>query len=106
MVLNQHVYKSEGLVHHSDRVLQYCCDDYQRILLKRYVRCSITETYDPYANAITERVNEILKQEFLLEEYQVKRPVTKQLIKDSVRIYNSLRSHWSCYMMTLTQMHR
>lgn len=56
----------------------------------------MTKTYDPYANAVAERINSILKQEFLLEEYQVKLPVMKDLIKDSVKIYNVLRPHWSC----------
>jgi len=106
MGLNQRVYKSEQLIHHSDRGLQYCCDDYQKVLHRRHVKCSMTETYDPYANAIAERVNGILKQEFLLEEYQVKLPVMKMLIKDSVRKYNVLRPHWSCYMMTPIQMHK
>ena len=106
MGLKQRVYKTEELIHHSDRGLQYCCDDYQKILLKKHIKCSMTETYDPYANAIAERVNGILKQEFLLEEYQVKLPVMKMLIKDSVSKYNVLRPHWSCYMMTPIQMHK
>jgi len=106
MGISQRVYRSEDLIHHSDRGLQYCCDDYQKMLLKKQVKCSMTETYDPYANAIAERVNGILKQEFLLEEYQVKLPVMKELIKDSVRKYNSLRPHWSCEMMTPIQMHK
>jgi len=67
--LNQRLYKSEELIHHSDRGLQYCCDAYQRILIKKQIRCSMTETHDPYTYAIAERVNGILKQEFLLEEY-------------------------------------
>ena len=106
MGISQRVYRSEDLIHHSDRGLQYCCDDYQKMLLKKQVKCSMTETYDPYANAIAERVNGILKQEFLLEEYQVKLPAMKELIKDSVRKYNYLRPHWSCYMMTPVQMHK
>ena len=106
MGLKQRVYKSEQLIHHSDRGLQYCCDAYQRILIKKHVRCSMTETYDPYANAIAERVNGILKHEFLLEQYQVKLPVMKKLIKDSVKKYNVLRPHWSCYMRTPDQMHK
>ena len=106
MGLSQRAYRSEDLIHHSDRGLQYCCDDYQRILRNRHIKCSMTETYDPYANAIAERVNGILKQEFLLEEYQVKLPVMKELIKDSVRKYNILRPHWSCYMKTPIQMHK
>ena len=98
MGLSQRAYRLEELIHHSDRGLQYCCDDYQKILLKKQVECSMTEIYAPYANAIAERVNGILKQEFLLENYQVKLPVMKKLIKDSVRKYNTLRPHWSCYI--------
>ncbi len=106
MGLKQRVYKSEQLIHHSDRGSQYCCDDYQRLLIRGNMRCSMTETYDPYANAIAERVIGILKQEFLLEKYLVKLPVMKELIKDSVRKYIVLRPHWSCYMRTPDKMHK
>lgn len=66
----------------------------------------MTEIYDPYANAVAERVNGILKQEFMLEQYQVKLPMMKVLVKDSVRKYNSLKPHWSCCMMTPKQMYK
>ena len=72
MGLLQRSYKEKKLIHHSDKGRQYCCDDYQKVLAKRNVKCSMTELYDPYANAVAERVNGILKQEFLLEEYNVK----------------------------------
>ena len=65
----------------------------------------MTESYDPYANAVAERVNGILKQEFQLEEYNVKLPVMKELIKNSVEIYNKKRPHYSCHMKTPEQMH-
>lgn len=65
----------------------------------------MTECYDPYANAIAERVNGILKQEFLLEEYRVDIKTMQLLVKDVVRIYNTHRPHWSCYMETPEQMH-
>lgn len=65
----------------------------------------MTESYDPYANAVAERVNGILKQEFLLEEYDVKLPVMKELVKNSIGIYNTRRPHHSCYMKTPEQMH-
>ncbi|BAX81601.1 integrase core domain-containing protein [Labilibaculum antarcticum] len=61
---------------------------------------------DPYANAIAERMNGILKQEFLLEQYLVKLPVMKELIKHSVRKFNVLRPHWSCYMRMPDRMHK
>ncbi len=66
----------------------------------------MTENYDPYVNAITERVNSIPKQEFLLEDYQVDIKTMQVLVKDTVNIYNTKRPHWSCYMKTLEQMHQ
>ena len=65
----------------------------------------MTESYDPYANAVAERVNGILKQEFQLEDYNAKLPVMRELIKNSVDIYNQKRPHYSCYMKTPEQMH-
>jgi len=58
-------YRKEVLTHHSDRGLQYCCDEYQQTLVKNKIICSVTESYDPYRNALAERVNGILKQEFI-----------------------------------------
>jgi putative transposase len=106
MGLKQRTYKSKELIHHSDRGLQYCCDAYQKVLTKKKVKCSMTESYDPYANAIAERVNGILKQEFQLEEYNVKLPVMKELVKNSIEIYNKNRPHFSCEMNTPEQMHK
>ena len=104
--LNQRVYKDEELIHHSDKGLPYCCGEYQKVLKYRKVECSMTESYDPYANAIAERVNGILKQEFLLDNYNAKLPVMKQLVKNSIKIYNEDRPHYSCHMNTPEQMHR
>ena len=104
--LKSRSYKTNALIHHSDRGLQYCCDDYQEILTKQKVICSMTESYDPYANAVAERVNGILKQEFMLEDYQVKLPLMKELVKNSIKIYNTKRPHLSCQMLTPEQMHK
>ena len=41
------------------------------MLKKSKITPSMTESYDPYANAVAERINGILKQEFLLEDYKV-----------------------------------
>lgn len=106
MGLKQRRYKTNGLIHHSDRGLQYCCDDYQEILIKKKIKCSMTESYDPYANAVAERVNGILKQEFNLEEFDAKLPAIRLLVKDSVKIYNTKRPHLSCQMKTPEQMHK
>ena len=105
MAVKQRLYKGESLIHHSDRGIQYCSDDYQKLLGKKQIKCSMTEKYDPYANAVAERVNGILKDEFGLEQYDVDTQTMKKLVKESVNIYNTKRPHFSCYMLTPEQMH-
>lgn len=105
MAVKQRVYK-KSLIHHSDRGLQYCSKEYQKELKKKKIKPSMTQSYDPYANAIAERVNGILKQEFLLEDYYVNIQTMRLLVKDAVEIYNTKRPHWSCYMKTPEQMHK
>ena len=105
MASKQRIYKQEPLIHHSDRGLQYCSNSYQKALKKKKITPSMAESYAPYQNAIAERVNGKLKQEFLLEEYKVDLPIMKKLVANAVRIYNTERPHWSCYMKTSRQMH-
>ena len=62
MALSNRMYKNQTLIHHSDRDLQYCSNEYQKLLKDNYITSSMTEKYNPYA--IAERVNGILKQEF------------------------------------------
>ena len=104
MALKRRIYKAT-LIHHSDRGLQYCSNSYQSILKLNKVKVSMTEKYDPYANAIAERVNGILKQEFLLEEYICTTDVLKVIVKESIDVYNNKRPHLSCAMLTPNQMH-
>jgi len=106
MAIKQRIYKDEPLIHHSDRGIQYCCDQYQGVLDKNNLKCSMTETYDPYANAVAERINGILKDEFGLEKYNLSIENMDLLIKESVDIYNNLRPHYSCYMHTPDEMHK
>ena len=58
----------QGLIHHSDRGIQYCCNDYVNYLQGSGIEISMTENGDPYENAIAERVNGILKDEYGLHE--------------------------------------
>ena len=104
--LSSRKYIDEELIHHSDRGLQYCCDDYQELLSKHNVLCSMTEKYDPYQNAVAERVNGILKQEFIggIQVNDIK--LMKLLIRQSIHIYNQERPHWSCWMNTPNLMHQ
>lgn len=105
MAIKQRSYPDHSLIHHSDRGFQYCCDLYQHLLNKYGLQCSMTESYDPYANAVAERVNGIIKHEFLLD-YQLKLESMQQLVKESIDTYNQLRPHSSCQMNTPTQMHQ
>lgn len=104
--LSNRKYIDEQLIHHSDRGLQYCCDAYQELLSKHNVLCSMTEKYDPYQNAVAERVNGILKQEFIggIQVNDIK--LIKLLIEQSIHIYNQERPHWSCWMNTPNLMHQ
>jgi putative transposase len=105
MAVKQRLYHDEPLIHHSDRGVQYCCDAYQRLLEKKRIACSMTEAYDPYANAVAERVNGILKGEFQLEQYNADLETMKRLVGNSVHLYNTMRPHHSCHMLTPEQMH-
>jgi len=85
----------EGLIHHSDRGIQYCCQDYVKILRDHHVLISMTEENHCYENAIAERVNGILKDEFLLNETLPSFNVAKELTRESIYIYNHIRRHMS-----------
>lgn len=95
----------EELVHHSDRGVQYCSDEYQYYLSKYKINCSMTENSDPYENAIAERINGILKQEFMIDTYHLDLQLMKALVKETIEIYNNDRPHWSNHMLTPKQMH-
>lgn len=99
-------YKSNRIIHHSDRGYQYCSNEYQSILTKNKIKCSMTESYDPYANAVAERINGILKAEFIGENNLCELPVMQELVNDSIKTYNELRPHYSCYYKTPNQMHK
>jgi transposase InsO family protein len=101
-----HKKTSHKLIHHSDRGLQYCSDQYQELLGNQGIECSMTEKYDPYENAVAERINGTLKREFLLETRHLRLDVMKELVRGSVEIYNQKRPHYSSYYLTPNQMHQ
>ena len=105
MAIQQRKNKEVPLIHHSDRGLQYCANDYQNILSKNGILPSMTQNSDPYENAVAERINGILKQEFLIDKYNLDLKIMKKIVKESVDIYNELRPHYSNYMLTPNQMH-
>ena len=105
MALKTRKNKQLPLIHHSDRGLQYCANDYQKLLNENNILPSMTEQYDPYENAIAERINGILKQEFDIDKFNTDLKTKTDLVKNAIKIYNQIRPHLSNYMLTPNQMH-
>ena len=105
MALNDRKYPERKLTHHSDRGFQYCSNDYIQMLMDNDIVISMTENSDPYENAIAERVNGILKQEFSIGDGFKNHLMAVKEIKKSIYIYNHKRPHRSCKMLTPMQAH-
>jgi putative transposase len=93
------------LIHHSDRGIQYCSNAYTKLLKRKGIAISMTQSGDPRDNAIAERVNGILKQELLNESYD-NINVAYKSVKQAVGIYNTLRPHSSLDMLTPENAHQ
>lgn len=93
----------DGLIHHSDRGLQYYSREYMKLIGKN-IRISMTERSDPLENAIAERVNGILKQELLAKSFSSFTEARRQ-VDQAVSIYNHLRPHLSVDMLTPAEAH-
>ena len=100
MALKQLPKGTEGLIHHSDRGVQYCCNDYVKVLKKNHVLISMTENGDPRENAIAERVNGILKDEWLNQMKLKSAEHAVVELKRIIMIYNNYRPHSSLDMKT------
>lgn len=96
---------TEGLIHHSDRGVQYCSGEYVAILKSKNIKISMTENGDPYENALAERINGILKGEYLDKQYDDSTTAKKHVAK-SVWLYNTDRPHLSLGMMTPEYIHQ
>ncbi|WP_338407771.1 IS3 family transposase [uncultured Flavobacterium sp.] len=105
LAIKQRKNKGIPLIHHSDRGLQYCANEYQKLLSNNDIQPSMTQNSDPYENAVAERINGILKQEFYIDKYNKELPIMKKIIKETVAIYNEKRPHLSNHMLTPNQMH-
>ena len=94
------------LIHHSDRGTQYCSKEYVKLLQNNNIEISMTENGDPLENAIAERVNGIIKEEYL-NDYQVEniQEATK-LLETVVNLYNNERPHMSIGNLTPNQVHQ
>jgi transposase InsO family protein len=95
---------NKELIHHSDRGLQYCSAIYQKELARNQVFPSMTDGYDCYQNALAERINGILKEEFLIYKCNNGKEL-KMLIDQSINTYNNKRPHLSLQMKTPNFIH-
>ena len=106
MALRQLPNNITDIYHHSDRGSQYCSGEYVKLLNKRNFNISMTENGDPLENAIAERVNGILKTEWI---YDIKLKDTPEAIKKVskiINIYNSIRPHDSIERLTPNLAHQ
>ena len=85
----------DGLVHHSDRGVQYCCDDYVAKLREHGISISMTEDYKPTDNAVAERVNGIIKAECVNRRLFNTTEEARDVIGRYIHFYNHFRPHMS-----------
>ena len=96
--LNKAIYQAKtikGLIHHSDRGIQYCSNIYTQILKRKKIGNSMTEENHCYENALAERVNGILKDEFHMDQIFTNTAHAKRAVKSAIKLYNEIRLHLS-----------
>ena len=87
-------------IHHSDRGLQYCSNEYVLMTTKNNMRLSMTENGDPYENALAERMNRTIKEEFGMDRIMKNKNQVKKLVEESIFLYNNKRPHLALKMKT------
>lgn len=106
MALKENKDDLSSLIHHSDRGIQYCSSGYISLLKKHGITISMTENGDPLENAIAERVNGIIKDEYL-DNYSIDTlEQANQLLKQVIDLYNNERPHMSLGHLKPEQIHR
>ena len=100
MAVKNSVFKRAETIHHSDRGIQYCCPDFSDFAKSKGMILSTTQNSSPYENAVAERINGILKQEFGLNKIIPNLKTAEKMIKQAVEIYNNQRRQASLEMKT------
>ena len=106
MAIKNRRYPKRELIHHSDRGLQYCHPTYIDILNRNKIKISMTDKYDPYENAVAERVNGILKSEYDIGGEFVGLKDAAMEIRHAIWLYNNDRPHLSCHSMVPVEAHK
>jgi transposase InsO family protein len=100
MAVNNRIYSNLDTIHHSDRGIQYCCPDFSDFANSKKMILSTTQNSSPYENAVAERVNGILKQEFGLGKTIPNLKTAQKMVKQAIEIYNKKRRHYSLELKT------
>jgi transposase InsO family protein len=93
------------LIHHSDRGVQYCCNEYIDLLRKENIAISMTHNGSPYENALAERINGTVKNEFPSDKVYQNHQEAQKAIAKTVQVYNEKRPHASIDYLTPEQAH-
>lgn len=94
----------DNLIHHSDRGIQYCSSEYVDLLKQNNIQISMTENGDPLENALAERMNGIIKNEYL-EFESLNKSTAMQIVQSTILKYNQKRPHTSINMLTPQVVH-
>ena len=106
MATRQKVNTKAQTIHHSDRGLQYCSREYVNLRVKNNIKLSMTENSDPYENALAERMNRTIKEEFGINRKLKTKDQAIQLVEESIYLYNTKRPHLSLKMRTPEQVYK
>lgn len=105
MAIANRVYPNTKLIHHSDRGLQYCSSDYVKLSSDNNIEISMTDNGDPYENALAERMNRTVKEEFGLGRLLCTRTQAYKLVEEAICLYNNRRPHLALKMKTPDDVH-
>ena len=100
MTCNKFKIDIKGMIHHSDRGVQYASKEYTNTLLSNKIKISMTQTRDPLHNALAERMNNTIKNGWLFNDGNLTFEQAQEAIKNAVRMYNEARPHKALDMRT------
>jgi transposase InsO family protein len=106
MATSERINMQVQTIHHSDRGLQYCSKEYVEMTSENNIRLSMTENSDPYENALAERMNRTIKEEFGLSRKLKSRQQVYDVLKESIILYNQKRPHLALNMKTPDEVHK
>jgi transposase InsO family protein len=106
MALRNRLHPDRRLIHHSDRGHQYCSKEYVATAQANRIRMSMTENGDPYENALAERMNRTIKEEFCLDREVPSLDTASRCVSEAVQLYNTYRPHLALDGATPESVHK